>query len=70
MAINSPCHGCKEREIGCHGKCPRYAEFAASREAARKEKQIQRLINQPSPACERALHEKRMRAKGGMKEDF
>jgi hypothetical protein len=24
---NAPCKDCKDRYIGCHGKCERYAEF-------------------------------------------
>lgn len=25
--IKSPCHKCKEREVGCHSTCEKYAEF-------------------------------------------
>lgn len=25
--MNAPCKGCKEREMGCHSKCERYAQF-------------------------------------------
>lgn len=30
----SPCKGCSERYIGCHGKCETYLKFADSRVAA------------------------------------
>lgn len=33
--MQAPCKGCKEREVGCHGSCDRYLEFAAEREAIR-----------------------------------
>lgn len=26
-----PCYGCKERCVGCHGKCDKYQTFVASR---------------------------------------
>ena len=31
-ANEGPCKGCEEREIGCHGKCPEYAEYCAKKE--------------------------------------
>lgn len=27
MKPQSPCLGCKERAVGCHADCPRYAEY-------------------------------------------
>ena len=32
----SPCMGCESREIGCHGKCERYAAFKQKNEAQKK----------------------------------
>lgn len=29
---NGPCRGCRKREVGCHGKCPEYAEWKRNRE--------------------------------------
>lgn len=32
MASNlSPCKGCEERQVGCHGQCEKYAEYKAER---------------------------------------
>lgn len=25
--ISGPCMGCEEREVGCHSKCEKYAEY-------------------------------------------
>ena len=25
--VNCPCQGCKDREVGCHGKCEKYKEY-------------------------------------------
>lgn len=30
--LEAPCHGCGEREVGCHGRCGLYAEFRAARD--------------------------------------
>lgn len=29
--MRSPCMGCAEREIGCHGRCERYGQFRRAR---------------------------------------
>lgn len=29
-----PCKDCDKRELGCHGKCEKYAEFREGRERA------------------------------------
>ena len=29
---NSPCLGCTDRFIGCHGKCESYQEYSAERQ--------------------------------------
>lgn len=31
QVIEGPCKGCKEREIGCHGRCPAYAWYCAKK---------------------------------------
>lgn len=36
-----PCYECKDRAPGCHGKCQRYAAFAAEREDIRKKKALE-----------------------------
>lgn len=35
----SPCYKCKDREIGCHGKCEKYIRFA---EYARAESDLRK----------------------------
>ena len=25
--IDGPCHYCKDRKVGCHGKCDKYKEY-------------------------------------------
>ena len=41
VSNGNPCHGCKDRHIGCHGangQCPNgYQEWAAKRRAEREE---------------------------------
>lgn len=34
----SPCKDCPDREIGCHGKCERYQEYATKRAAFLEER--------------------------------
>lgn len=29
---DSPCRRCNDRQVGCHGKCERYAEYRKSRD--------------------------------------
>lgn len=36
MTRNTPCKGCQRREVGCHAKCPDYAEYHAMNEETRK----------------------------------
>ena len=33
---NAPCKGCEERYLGCHDRCPKYAEFKKRHEAVKK----------------------------------
>lgn len=37
--MRSPCMGCCEREIGCHGSCGKYLAFRAQCEAAKRARQ-------------------------------
>jgi len=25
--MDAPCHGCKDRKVGCHDRCERYQEY-------------------------------------------
>ena len=34
--MRPPCHGCQEREMGCHIVCEKYLAFREEREAAYK----------------------------------
>lgn len=38
MARIAPCYQCKDRRLGCHGECERYAEFDERRKAQLKAK--------------------------------
>lgn len=58
--MNVPCHGCTERKIGCHGNCPRYAEYRAEREETYKKRRDALLIDEFSPGMSR-LQKKRAR---------
>lgn len=41
----SPCKDCKERHLGCHTGCKKYAEFKAKiEENKKKHKRINRLF--------------------------
>lgn len=31
MAEHSPCYGCPDRTVECHGKCAKYAEWSAEK---------------------------------------
>lgn len=43
--VNSPCKGCPDRYVGCHGKCKLYTDFKEKLEiqnaAARKAKEFE-----------------------------
>lgn len=36
--IDSPCHGCPRRFVGCHSVCPDYAKFRAKVDAVNEKK--------------------------------
>lgn len=38
----TPCKDCKDREVGCHGKCEKYKVFV---EENRKAKSYDKLVN-------------------------
>lgn len=40
----APCKGCADREIGCHGKCTKYATYKAGLEKAREKQTEYRII--------------------------
>ena len=33
--VKSPCYKCEDREVGCHGKCEKYQEYAGITEEHR-----------------------------------
>lgn len=37
MSIKAPCMNCTDREVGCHGKCPKYKEFKELSDKNREE---------------------------------
>lgn len=30
--MKSPCYGCQDRALGCHGKCEQYAEYRVKKD--------------------------------------
>ena len=36
ITVIAPCKDCKDRELGCHGKCERYQSWANDRERVRE----------------------------------
>lgn len=44
--MNTPCRGCPDREIGCHGRCDRYAEYQAILDRERKKRYYAWLANE------------------------
>lgn len=43
--IFKACHGCTEREIGCHSWCPRHAKEVAKNEARKARKYLENDAN-------------------------
>ena len=38
MGVKNPCHGCKDRQLGCHIVCRSYKDFRAERDKANEER--------------------------------
>lgn len=38
MCLTSPCYKCKDRKLGCHSKCEKYAKFQYECDKVRKRK--------------------------------
>jgi hypothetical protein len=49
--MQTPCKDCKDRHPGCHGMCPRYAEFRVALDAIRE----RRREAQKSPISDDAI---------------
>ena len=45
MTINDPCYKCDDRVIGCHSKCKKYIEWAASRRELNEKIARERNLN-------------------------
>ena len=60
----APCRGCAEREVGCHGRCPRYARWKEERDGAGAAARMERMANEViAGSCVQTLE--RMRKKRG-----
>ena len=46
---NSPCMGCVERKLLCHGSCVKYQNYRVMVEAEQKERQRERDVKRPLP---------------------
>lgn len=44
--MNVPCHGCGDRQIGCHSSCERYAEYTNKLIAIRKQKWFEKSVDE------------------------
>lgn len=44
MLSACPCKGCKDREMGCHGKCEKYKAWDKENTKLRNESFIQRIV--------------------------
>lgn len=43
--MNSPCMGCGERSVGCHGRCSRYREYRDVIDASMRRERIREFPN-------------------------
>lgn len=60
----APCRGCAEREVGCHGRCPRYAKWKEECDGAGAAARLERMANEViAGSCVQTLE--RMRKKRG-----
>ena len=61
---SAPCRGCADREVGCHGRCPRYAKWREKRDGVSAAARLERMANEViAGSCVQALE--RMRKKRG-----
>ena len=61
--MRPPCHGCTDREMGCHIVCERYLEFRAEREAAYAKNAQQAEVTAFVGDVKRNVHKRYGRAK-------
>lgn len=54
----SPCYECARRSLGCHGSCSLYRQFSESREAARRRRSQECLIEAVRGDCLNRYKEK------------
>ena len=40
--MTQPCYHCPDREMGCHGRCERYAEYRAKIDEANAKRELER----------------------------
>ena len=56
----TPCRGCDDRYVGCHGKCDRYKEWSDRNNQRRTAIYEARMAEKKADEC---LHQSRMRRK-------
>lgn len=61
-----PCIDCPDREIGCHGKCERYAEWSRKKTQDR-EQRASEYVNTFPESMKKWMKHEQMRKKGGRK---
>lgn len=62
--MTPPCKDCPDRQLGCHGKCPRYATYHEECEKQRQDRHIDALVS-ISPRVQQAKAAKLKRQKQG-----
>ncbi|QHI73803.1 hypothetical protein [Aminipila terrae] len=62
--INSPCKGCTDRYVGCHGKCAEYISFATANTERRELIKKQVFVD---CCCEKVRKDSVTRAYRGLK---
>ena len=49
--MKPPCKDCPDRQVGCHGKCGKYAEFSEERARIREMKRLNSSVSSARDAA-------------------
>ena len=44
--MKAPCKDCPDREVGCHSSCARYKKYQAEKEAERRKRMEDHIVNE------------------------
>jgi len=67
MKPQSPCKDCKEREVGCHAACKRYASYSKELEEWKQTVKAEKYEGREADDYRFALYEKIGKMLGGKK---